>query len=155
LHLGVTEAGFGTAGICKSVAAIAPLLQQGIGDTIRISLTADPVEEVQVAREILQSLGLQRFSREFISCPTCGRTEVDLARVAREVFRSTKDLPKDLKIAVMGCAVNGPGEAAQADFALVGGKEFWLIFAGGKLVKRVGESGAVQEFLKIIAEKTS
>ena len=150
IHLGVTEAGFGAAAICKSTAALAPLLQKKIGETVRISLTADPVEEIEIARQILQSLEIENFSREFISCPTCGRTEIDLKSAARKVFAATKNLNPNLKIAVMVCAVNGQGEAAHADFALVGGRKFWLIFAGGKLVKKVAEGEAVGEFLKIV-----
>jgi len=149
IHIGITESGFGENGIVKSAAGISPILKNGIGDTVRISLSDDSEKEIEIARAILQNLKLRKFSREFISCPTCGRTEINLKKVAREVFAATKNLNPNLKIAVMGCVVNGPGEAATADFALVGGKKFFAIYARGKFVKKVDEKNAVAEFLKI------
>ncbi|MFA6458497.1 MAG: flavodoxin-dependent (E)-4-hydroxy-3-methylbut-2-enyl-diphosphate synthase [Patescibacteria group bacterium] len=156
LHLGVTEAGSPKFGILKSAVALGSLLSDGIGDTIRISLTADPVAEVAAARDLLRILKL-RPAIEVVSCPTCGRTEVDLIPIVRQVEKAVekieKTLPADrqaLKIAVMGCIVNGPGEAKDADFALVGGKKSFAIYQKGKFVKSVTEARAVVEFLKLL-----
>ncbi len=154
LHIGITEAGAGRSGEIKSAAGIAALLSQGLGDTVRVSLTAPPVEEVQVAYEILASLGLRRRpgNLEIISCPTCGRTEINLERIAREVRQALEQRASDpaaqpLTVAVMGCAVNGPGEAARADIGIAGGKKSGVIFRQGKVVKKVPEEELVSALL--------
>ncbi len=152
LHLGITEAGTLLSGSVKSAMALGILLAEGIGDTIRVSLTADPVREVQVARQILQNLELRK-GLNIVSCPTCGRTRVNLFRLAEEVekaLQSHAELP--LTIAVMGCAVNGPGEAREADFGIAGGEGEGLIFARGEIIKKVPESQLVPELLKLIEE---
>jgi (E)-4-hydroxy-3-methylbut-2-enyl-diphosphate synthase len=153
LHLGITEAGGLIAGTVKSSIAIGTLLQEGIGDTIRVSLTADPVEEVKVAKYILQTIGLRK-GLNIISCPTCGRTRIDLFRLAQEVESALKDYANvPLNIAVMGCVVNGPGEAREADFGIAGGEGEGLIFAGGEIVKKVSESRLVEELLALVKAK--
>ncbi|MFH0776260.1 MAG: flavodoxin-dependent (E)-4-hydroxy-3-methylbut-2-enyl-diphosphate synthase [Patescibacteria group bacterium] len=149
LHLGVTEAGSPRFGILKSAIALGQLLLDGIGDTLRISLTADPVAEIAAAQDLLRVLGLKK-GVEIVSCPTCGRTEVDLFRIVKQVENGLEKCEKQLKIAVMGCIVNGPGEAADADFALVGGKKMFAIYQKGKFLKSVPEKSAVREFLKLI-----
>ncbi len=141
-HLGVTEAGTARMGLVKSAAAFGALLCDGIGDTLRVSLTADPVEEVYAARDILRGLGLSEGPR-FVSCPTCGRCQVDLFRIAREVEEALRDCQKDVKIAIMGCAVNGPGEARDADIGLAGGKGEMLLFRKGEPLRKVPEAEAV------------
>ena len=141
-HLGVTEAGTPEMGMVKSAMGIGGLLCLGIGDTLRVSLTADPVEEVHAARDILRGLGLSKGPR-FVSCPTCGRCHVDLFRIAREVEEQLKDCEKNIKIAVMGCAVNGPGEARDADIGLAGGKGEMLLFRKGEPLRKVPEAEAV------------
>lgn len=135
LHLGVTEAGLPARGAIKSAVALGILLHEGIGDTIRVSLTADPEEEVSVAYEILRALGLRERGPEIISCPTCGRTEIDLRRLARETEEFVADWREPLKIAVMGCAVNGPGEAREADIGVAGGRGKGIIFRKGKIIR--------------------
>jgi len=157
LHIGITEAGAGRSGEIKSAAGIAALLSQGLGDTVRVSLTGHPVQEVRVAYEILASLGLRRRpgNLEIISCPTCGRTEIDLERIAREVRQALQKRASDpeappLTVAVMGCAVNGPGEAARADIGLAGGKNSGVIFRQGKIVKKVPEEELVSALLEEI-----
>ncbi len=152
LHVGITEAGTLYKGNIKSAVGLGAILSRGIGDTIRVSLTGDPVEEIKSAKEVLQSLGLRTFGIEYISCPTCGRTEVDLIGIAQEVEEKTKDLKKDIKIAVMGCVVNGPGEAKEADYGIAGGKGVGIIFKKGVLVKKVDESELVSELIKFINE---
>lgn len=152
LHLGITEAGTLLSGSVKSAMALGILLAEGIGDTIRVSLTADPVREVQVARQILQNLELRK-GLNIVSCPTCGRTRVNLFRLAEEVEKALQghaELP--LTIAVMGCAVNGPGEAREADFGIAGGEGEGLIFARGEIIKKVPEDQLVHELLKLIEE---
>ncbi|MCL2619138.1 MAG: flavodoxin-dependent (E)-4-hydroxy-3-methylbut-2-enyl-diphosphate synthase [Defluviitaleaceae bacterium] len=139
MHIGITEAGTLHAGTVKSAAGIAALLSRGIGDTIRVSLTADPVEEVRVAREILQSMELRCFGPVLISCPTCGRTEIDLIGMAEQVENFLETVRKPIKVAVMGCVVNGPGEAKDADIGIAGGKGSGIIFAKGKVVATVPE----------------
>lgn len=146
-HLGVTEAGTARMGLIKSAAAFGALLADGIGDTMRVSLTADPVEEVRAARDILRGLGLSKGPR-FVSCPTCGRCRVDLFRIAREVEEALADCQKDLKIAIMGCAVNGPGEARDADIGLAGGKGEMLLFRKGEPLRKVPEEGAVAALME-------
>ncbi len=150
LHVGITEAGTLYKGNIKSAVGLGAILSRGIGDTIRVSLTGDPVEEIKSAKEVLQSLGLRTFGIEYISCPTCGRTEVDLISIANEVEEKTKNLKKDIKIAVMGCVVNGPGEAKEADYGIAGGKGVGIIFKKGVLVKKVDESELVSELIKFI-----
>ncbi|NDY41459.1 flavodoxin-dependent (E)-4-hydroxy-3-methylbut-2-enyl-diphosphate synthase [Dissulfurirhabdus thermomarina] len=146
LHLGVTEAGGLIAGTVKSSVALGALLMEGIGDTLRVSLTRDPVEEVQVAYEILRAAGLRNRGPEIISCPTCGRCEIDLFSIAAEVERRARRIPHPIKLAVMGCVVNGPGEARHADLGLAGGKGVGLIFKGSKILKKVPEDRLLDTF---------
>ena len=150
LHLGVTEAGTPWRGTIKSAVGIGSLLAMGIGDTIRISLTGDPVEEVRVGREILKSLGLLNQGLELISCPTSGRTNIDLIKLATEAEKMLEGMDKHIKVAIMGCAVNGPGEAREADIGIAGGNGEGLIFIKGKVVKKVKEEELLQELLKEI-----
>lgn len=152
LHLGVTEAGTPFAGTIKSSIGIGSLLLDGIGDTIRVSLTASPVEEIPVAKEILKVCGLIDGGTEIVSCPTCGRTEIDLIGLANLVEKEFKSLNKDIKIAVMGCVVNGPGEAKEADYGVAGGRGVGVLFKKGKVVKKVLEKDILDE-LKMMIEK--
>lgn len=147
LHVGITEAGISTTGIIRSSVGIGALLAEGIGDTIRVSLTGDPVTEVIVAKEILKSLELIKNGVTVISCPTCGRCQIDVEEIAKAVSERTKGVKKPVKIAIMGCAVNGPGEAADADIGLAGGKGAGLIFRAGKIVKKVPESQMLKELM--------
>ncbi len=140
LHIGVTEAGTTWSGTIKSAVGLGALLYDGIGDTLRVSLTGDPVEEVRVGWEILKSLELRERGPVFISCPTCGRCQIDLIRVAEEVEKRLHDLPVKLTIAVMGCVVNGPGEAREADLGIAGGKGQGLLFRRGEVIRRVPEA---------------
>ncbi len=150
LHLGVTEAGTPKMGVMKSAIGIGGLLAQGIGDTFRVTLTADPVEEVYVARAILKAAGLRRDGPELISCPTCGRTRVDLIAMAREVEHRLESVSKPITVAVMGCAVNGPGEAAAADVGIAGGDGEGLLFQKGEIIKKVPQEQLVDELFKLI-----
>ncbi len=150
LHIGITEAGMGTKGIIKSSVGIGILLYMGIGDTVRVSLTDDPVVEVETAYEILKSLGLRRKGVEIIACPTCGRIEVDLPKVVKEVEEKLNGLNKPLKIAIMGCVVNAIGEAREADIGLACGRGFAWIFKKGKPVKKVDEEVMAEELLREI-----
>ncbi len=150
LHLGITEAGTPGRGTIKSSVGIGALLAMGIGDTIRVSLTGDPVEEVYVGREILKSLGLLKKGLELISCPTCGRTNIDLVRIASEAEKELSDIDKHIKVAIMGCAVNGPGEAREADIGIAGGNGEGLIFRKGEIIKKVREEDLLQELIKEI-----
>lgn len=156
LHIGITEAGFGESGVIKSSVGIGILLYLGIGDTLRVSLTGNPVEEIEVAYQILNSLGLRKRGVEIISCPTCGRIEVDLPKVVKEVKEQLKGIKKPLKVAVMGCVVNGPGEAKEADVGLACGKGRALLFKKGKVIKTVSASemvtALVREVKKLAAE---
>ncbi|QNB45732.1 flavodoxin-dependent (E)-4-hydroxy-3-methylbut-2-enyl-diphosphate synthase [Thermanaerosceptrum fracticalcis] len=152
LHLGVTEAGLVNQGTIKSAVGIGTLLAEGIGDTIRVSLTGDPLPEIKVAREILKTLGLRKQGVEIISCPTCGRCRIDLAKIAAQVEERTRDLPMPLKIAVMGCAVNGPGEAREADLGIAGGDGEGIIFVKGVVKRKVPEDMLVQALWEEIAE---
>ncbi len=147
LHLGVTEAGGLIAGTVKSSVALGILLYQGIGDTFRISLTRDPVEEVRVGFELLRSLKIRERGPELISCPTCGRTKIDLFTLAEEVERYVQTMESPLKVAVMGCAVNGPGEAKEADIGVAGGNGVGIIFKKGKLFKKVAEEELMDVFM--------
>lgn len=150
LHVGITEAGTIEAGTIKSAIGIGTLLYLGIGDTIRVSLTGDPVHEVRVGRQILRSLGLLKEGVEVISCPTCGRTKIDLIKLAEEVEKRTRHIKKPLKVAVMGCVVNGPGEAKEADIGIAGGVGEGVIFKKGKVYKKVKEEELVEELMKEI-----
>ncbi|MGI5998715.1 MAG: flavodoxin-dependent (E)-4-hydroxy-3-methylbut-2-enyl-diphosphate synthase [Lutispora sp.] len=156
LHIGITEAGTARKGIIKSSIGIGCLLYQGIGDTIRVSLTGEPKDEIKVAYEILKNLGLFDSGIEVISCPTCGRTSVDLIKIAEEVDKRVENIitKKRIKVAVMGCGVNGPGEAKDADIGIAGGKGEYLLFVKGEPIKKVNESCAVdiliEEIKKII-----
>jgi len=148
LHLGVTEAGGLIPGTVKSSIGLGTLLMEGIGDTMRVSLTRDSAEEVQVAYEILRALKIRQRGPEIISCPTCGRCEIDLFPLAREVERRAQCIPYPLKLAVMGCIVNGPGEAREADLGLAGGKGVGLIFKGTHILKKVPEQELLEVFWK-------
>ncbi|MBA5850468.1 flavodoxin-dependent (E)-4-hydroxy-3-methylbut-2-enyl-diphosphate synthase [Clostridium sp. cel8] len=150
LHLGVTETGTYFKGTIKSSVGIGTLLMEGIGDTIRVSLTGDPVEEVKVGRQILKSCGLIKDGIEFISCPTCGRTEIDLINIANEVEKRLANTHKNIKVAVMGCVVNGPGEAREADVGIAGGNGEGLIFKKGVIVKKVKEENLVEALMEEI-----
>lgn len=152
LHLGVTEAGTEYMGIIKSSVGIGTLLAEGIGDTIRVSLTAHPVREVKAGIAILKASGLRRGGIEIISCPSCGRCCIDLISIAEEVERRLAGFDQDLKIAVMGCAVNGPGEAREADFGIAGGDHEGLLFKKGKVIGKVVMDELVDEFIKLIRE---
>jgi (E)-4-hydroxy-3-methylbut-2-enyl-diphosphate synthase len=140
LHVGITEAGTLTSGNIKSAIGLGLILYQGIGDTIRVSLTGDPLEEVRSAKLILKTLGLRRGGIEIVSCPTCGRTQIDLIHLAEQVERTVADIPLDIKVAVMGCAVNGPGEAKEADIGICGGKGEGLIIRHGEVIRKVPEN---------------
>ncbi|MBD7910449.1 MULTISPECIES: flavodoxin-dependent (E)-4-hydroxy-3-methylbut-2-enyl-diphosphate synthase [Clostridium] len=150
LHLGVTESGTKDKGAIKSSVGIGTLLAEGIGDTIRVSLTSDPVEEIKVAREILRALGLRKGGLEFVSCPTCGRTQIDLIGIANAVEEKLESINKDIKVAVMGCVVNGPGEAREADIGIAGGKGEGIIFKKGQVIKKVKEEELISELMKEI-----
>lgn len=151
LHIGISEAGPPSTGIIKSSVGCGILLSEGIGDTIRISLTADPEEEVRVAYEILKSLGLRKKGVEIISCPTCGRCRIDLRRLATEVEFRLREIDKPMKIAVMGCVVNGPGEAREADFGIAGGKGIGILFRKGKIIKKIKEKDLLDELMNEIS----
>ena len=148
LHVGVTEAGTLREGMIKSAVGIGALLAEGIGDTIRVSLTGDPVDEVRAGISILKALDLRKGGITFVSCPTCGRTEVPLIELASEVEKRICDLPYDLKVAIMGCVVNGPGEAREADIGLAGGKGEFLPFKKGKTIRRLPAESAVDDFVE-------
>ena len=152
LHLGVTEAGTLKSGLIKSSIGLGTLLSQGIGDTIRVSLTEDPIEEVEAGFGILKSLGLRKQGINFISCPTCGRTQIDLISLAKKVEENFKDIDLPITIAVMGCPVNGPGEAKHADFGIAGAIGEGYIFMRGELVKKVPQENLLDEFEKIITQ---
>lgn len=156
LHLGVTEAGSLFRGSIKSALGLGALLLEGIGDTIRVSLTDDPLREVEVARDILSMLGLREGGWEFVSCPTCGRTQIDLISLAHRVEQALRDIPppRPLKVAVMGCAVNGPGEAADADIGLAAGLEGGLIFRHGEKVGYYSEDALFDTFIGMVKELT-
>lgn len=154
LHIGVTEAGTYESALVKSSAALGALLLNGIGDTIRVSITGDPVREIYAARRILQSVGLDKNFADVISCPTCGRCQWNSAALAELVSDKVKNIKKPLKIAVMGCVVNGPGEAAEADIGIAGAKDYCVIFRKGEILRRVKADEAAQEFLKEIESLT-
>ena len=150
LHLGVTEAGTPEMGVLKSAIGIGGLLCQGIGDTIRVSLTADPVEEVIAAKRILQAAGIRRSGPDLISCPTCGRTKYDMIPIAREVERRLRSCTKPITVAVMGCVVNGPGEARSADVGIAGGTGEGLLFRHGEILRKVPQEQLVDALMEEI-----
>ena len=149
LHVGITEAGTVTSGNIKSALGLGIILNQGIGDTIRVSLTGDPVEEIKSAKLILRTLGLRKGGIEVVSCPTCGRTRIDLISLATKVEDMVQDIPLDIKVAVMGCVVNGPGEAREADIGIAGGDGEGLLIKHGEIIKKVPE----QELLNVLREE--
>lgn len=150
LHVGITEAGTVNSGIIKSAVGIGTLLAEGIGDTIRVSLTGDPVNEVKVAYQILKSLGLREYGVNFVSCPTCGRTRINLEKLALEVEKRLEGLQVPLTVACMGCVVNGPGEAREADVGIAGGIGEGLVFRKGQVLRKVPEDQLVDELFKEI-----
>ena len=150
LHVGLTEAGTPRMGVLKSAVGIGGLLALGIGDTIRVSLSADPVEEVYAAQDILRVVGLRKDAPEFISCPTCGRTRIDLISLAHEVEERLRQVRKPITVAVMGCVVNGPGEAREADVGIAGGDGVGLLFRKGEIVKKVPQEELVDELFRLI-----
>lgn len=154
LHLGVTEAGTMRGGLIKSSVGLGTLLAEGIGDTIRVSLTENPVEEVSAGFDILKSLGLRERGVNFISCPTCGRTQIDLIGLAKKVEEKFKNLDKPITIATMGCAVNGPGEAKHADFGIAGGVKEGIIFKKGEIIAKVPEDQLLQKLEEIIIKSS-
>lgn len=144
LHVGITEAGILYSGNIKSAVGLGIILYQGIGDTIRVSLTGDPLEEVKSAKRILKTLGLRKGGIEVVSCPTCGRTQIDLIGLANQVETMVQEIPLDIKVAVMGCVVNGPGEAREADIGIAGGKGVGLLIKKGEIVRKVPEGELVE-----------
>ena len=148
LHVGITESGTVTSGNIKSSIGLSLILGQGIGDTIRVSLTADPVEEIASAKQILKTLGLRKGGIEVVSCPTCGRTRIDLIGLAKQVEELVKNYPLDIKVAVMGCVVNGPGEAREADIGIAGGVGEGLIIRKGEILRKVKEEELLTELKK-------
>ena len=152
LHLGVTEAGTTRMGTLKSATGIGGLLALGIGDTLRVTLTADPVEEITAAKDILKAVGLRRDGPDLIACPTCGRTKIDLIPLARAVEERLKDVKKPITVAVMGCVVNGPGEASAADVGIAGGSGFGILFRQGQVVKKVPQEALLDELMALIDE---
>ena len=157
LHVGITEAGTVNSGIIKSAVGIGALLAEGIGDTIRVSLTGDPANEVRVAYQILKALGLREYGPTLISCPTCGRTQINLEKLALEVEKRLENIKDPIAVAVMGCVVNGPGEAREADIGIAGGISEGLIFKKGKIIKKVSEEEIIDalfaEIDKILIER--
>jgi len=155
LHVGMTEAGTLIPGITKNAIGIGTLLRQGIGDTIRVSMTADPVDQVKTAKEILKCLHLYDKEPMIISCPTCARTEINVKNLAEQVTKRTAHIRKPLKITVLGCAVNGPGEAKEADYGIAGGREKGVIFKHGKIYKVVPEADLLDEFVQLIESENA
>jgi len=150
LHVGITEAGTLYSGNIKSAVGLGIILYQGIGDTIRVSLTGSPVEEIKSAKRILKTLNLRKGGVEVVSCPTCGRTKIDLIGLANQVENMVQEFPLDIKVAVMGCVVNGPGEAKEADIGIAGGNGEGLLFKKGQVLRKVPEERLLQELLKEI-----
>lgn len=150
LHIGVTEAGTLFAGTIKSAAGLGCLLSEGIGDTLRVSLTANPIEEIKVGIELLKALGMRKAGVEFVSCPTCGRCRIDLIKVANEVEQRLEGSDKNIRVAVMGCAVNGPGEAREADIGIAGGDGEALLFKKGEIIRKIPQDRIVDELLSEI-----
>ena len=150
LHLGITEAGNKDVGLIRSSAGLSPLLLEGIGDTIRISLSCDPLEEIIAAKRLLHDLGLYENYPTIISCPTCGRTQVDVIKLSNQVSDYLNTINKKITVAVMGCIVNGPGEGKHADIGLAGGNKSFVIFKKGKIYKTIKEENALEELIKEI-----
>lgn len=150
LHIGVTEAGTENGGMVKSSVGLGTLLAEGIGNTMRVSLTADPVREIYAAKEILKALDLRKQGAELVSCPTCGRTRIDMIPIATEMEKRLMDVDKDIKVAVMGCAVNGPGEAREADIGVAGGVGEGLIFKKGEIIRKVPEDKIIEALMEEI-----
>ena len=150
LHVGITESGTVNSGNIKSAIGLSLILSQGIGDTIRVSLTGDPVEEIKSAKLILRTLGLRKGGIEVVSCPTCGRTQINLIDLATKVEKMVEDYPLDIKVAVMGCVVNGPGEAREADLGIAGGKGVGLVFKKGEIIRKVSEDKLVTALMEEI-----
>jgi (E)-4-hydroxy-3-methylbut-2-enyl-diphosphate synthase len=153
LHIGISEAGPSFSGTIKSSVGLGILLNEGIGDTMRVSLSSEPEEEVRVAYEILKALGLRQVSPELISCPTCGRCQIDMKPIAQRVETLLRDIKKPISVAVMGCVVNGPGEAREADFGIAGGKGMGLVFKKGEVVKKVKEEDLLNALIELINEQ--
>ena len=147
LHLGVTEAGTAEMGTVKSAAGIGGLLLRGIGNTIRVSLTDDPVKEVEAGKRILKALGLKKGGIKFVSCPTCGRTKIDLIGIAKEAEKRLSNCSKDITVAIMGCVVNGPGEAKEADLGIAGGDGCGVLFKNGEIIRKISEENLLDELL--------
>jgi (E)-4-hydroxy-3-methylbut-2-enyl-diphosphate synthase len=154
LHLGITEAGMGYGAVVKSAIGIGLLLHEGIGDTLRVSLTGDPVEEVRVGYEILRALKIRQRGVEIISCPTCGRCEIDLTPLVKKVEKAAHGISTSMRVAIMGCVVNGPGEAKEADLGIAGGKGVGVLFKKGKVVRKVKEKDFARVLLEEIGEMT-
>jgi (E)-4-hydroxy-3-methylbut-2-enyl-diphosphate synthase len=152
LHLGVTEAGTYKTAIIKSSIALGSLIVDGIGDTVRVSVTGDPVQEIYAARDILKNCGLAKAGVEIISCPTCGRCTLNIEKIASAIEQYVQNMKFPMKVAVMGCAVNGPGEAREADVGIAGGKGNGLLFAGGKIIRRVDDFDIIPELKRLIME---
>ncbi|MGI6778296.1 MAG: flavodoxin-dependent (E)-4-hydroxy-3-methylbut-2-enyl-diphosphate synthase [Acetivibrionales bacterium] len=150
LHIGVTEAGTVYRGIIKSSIGLGCLLAEGIGDTLRVSLTGDPAEEVRAGHEILRALSLEKEGIDMVSCPTCGRCQIDLIAIANQIEQRLKPVKKNIKIAIMGCAVNGPGEAKDADIGIAGGKGEALLFKKGKIIRKIPQDKILEEFMREI-----
>ena len=150
LHLGVTEAGTAKTGTIKSAAGIGGLLLRGIGATIRISLTDDPVKEVEAGKDLLKALGLRKGGIKFVSCPTCGRTKIDLIKIANEAEKRLAGTDKDITVAIMGCVVNGPGEAHEADIGIAGGDGCGVLFKNGEILRKIPEDRLLDELIKEI-----
>ncbi len=155
LHIGVTEAGASDEGIYKSITALGSLLLDGIGDTVRVSLTGDPVREVEVARKLLRAVGADKNYVDVVSCPTCGRCSIDLEKIVTEIKLRTKDISKPIKIAVMGCVVNGLGEAGDCDFGIAGGADKSALFVGGQVVKSIPNDTIIDELMRLCGEFTN
>jgi len=152
LHIGISEAGPGMRGVVKSAVGLGILLYEGIGDTIRVSLTGPPEDEVDVAYEILKATGVRKKGPDIVSCPTCGRCNINIIELAAEVDRRLKNMQSTITVAVMGCVVNGPGEAREADYGIAGGKEEGLVFRKGQVVKKVKETSLLDELFRMIEE---
>ena len=152
LHLGITEAGTAFSGTVKSSIGLGWLLRQGIGDTLRVSLSDDPVEEIKVCKEILKNCNLYNDCAKLVSCPTCGRTQIDLIPIAKEMEDFLQNIHKDITVAVMGCAVNGPGEARNADIGIAGGVKEGLLFKKGEIIRKIKQEEIVEELKKEILE---
>ncbi|MBQ5900863.1 MAG: flavodoxin-dependent (E)-4-hydroxy-3-methylbut-2-enyl-diphosphate synthase, partial [Clostridia bacterium] len=153
LHLGVTEAGTSKMGTIRSAAGIGGLLLAGIGDTIRVSLTDDPVNEVYAARDILSAVGLRKNGVRIVSCPTCGRTKIDLIGLAKSAEEALKDYKKNITVAIMGCVVNGPGEAKEADIGVAGGDGCGILFKKGEIIRKIPEDKLLSELLTEIKKE--